>query len=547
MSEIMIAHTACTNCGSSDALTVYDDHTFCFACEEYRHTEYNGEGKERRGKVLDIINNSDMEFRALSSRGITKATCQKMGYYVTKDDYGHTIQVANYCDEDGRVKFQKARSKDKKFHVRGKQDYIFFGQHLWPNGGTRVVITEGEIDALSYFQLNGLKYPTVSLPFGCKSAVETFKENYDWLCKFDEVVIMFDMDEHGQEAVHKVSGILPPHKLKIAKLPMKDANECLVSGCGDAVIAAMWNAEEFRPAGIVNAKDLKDDVFSDDNNIVCYSFPWNDDLNRMTCGLRKDELVLVTAGSGIGKSTIVREIAYKMNREDNLKIGMMMLEEKTVKTARDILSIHMQMPLSQKWNDEGVKELAKNTYDELYADGRFVFYDHFGSMESDDLINKMRYMIVAEGCDFIILDHISIVVSGMDSGNKSEVKVVDMLMTNLRSLVAETGVGIIVISHLRKTDGKSKAFEEGGKISMDDLRGSGALKQLSDTILAFERNQQAEDESKRDLIRSRVLKCRFTGETGPTETKLRFNKNTYRISEALGEEFEDEAGEESPF
>lgn len=172
---------------------------------------------------------------------------------------------------------------------------------------------------------------------------------------------------------------------------------------------------------------------------------------------------------------------------------------------------------------ESDKELLKPAYDDLFGDGGFCLYDHFGSIESSNLLEKIRFLITSENCDFIIFDHVSIAVSGLDESSMNERKAIDMLMTQLRSLVEETGAGIVVVSHLRKGDTKSTPFEQGGTISLDDLRGSGSLKQLPDTVLALERNQQADEEDSRNVLKIRVLKCRFTGNTG-LAGYLKFNK-----------------------
>ena len=476
-----------------------------------------------------VIPDSEMEIRALKARGITSATCQKYGYFVTRDDFGNPIQVANY-KRDGKTIFQKTRTKDKKFSIRGNQEDIFFGQHLFPKG-KKFIITEGEIDCLTVSQIQDNKYPVVSVPFGAGSAKKLFKAQAEWLQGFEEVIVMFDMDEAGRKAVRSVSGILPPHKLKIATLPLKDPNECLLNGKADEVVRAIWNATEYRPDGIINAKDLKDEFFSQEANIVSYEFPWAQGLTKMTQGLRKGEMLLLTAGTGIGKSTMAREIAFKLKMNDGLKIGMVMLEENKNKTLRDLMSIACQTPLHLQWNTVD-KEILKPTYDTVFGDGGFCLYDHFGSIESGNLLEKIRFLITSENCDFIIFDHISIAVSGMDEGG-DERKTIDKLMTQLRSLVEETGVGMIVISHLKKTSGE-KAFEEGGIISLDDLRGSGTLKQLPDEVIALERNQQAEDEAERNLIKIRVLKNRFAGSTG-LAGYLHWDKDRHRL---LGEEDE---------
>lgn len=522
MSEAVATHQPCDYCGSSDGATIYTDHIFCFVCE---HHVQRG-GQKRVGKKLGIIPVDEMEIKDIRARGITKATCQKYGYYVTKDDFGNSVQVANYNDESG-VLFQKTRDKDKNFYIRGAKSYRFFGQHLFAKG-RKLIVTEGEIDCLTVSQVQQNKYPVVSIPFGTKSALETFKGNLEWLEGFDEVIAMFDMDAPGRQAVAKIGGLLSPHKLKIAQIPLKDPNECLLAGQADSILNAIWNSKEYHPDGIKNAADIKTTLFNSPN-AASFAYPWCANLNKMVQGIRVEEMTLLTAGSGIGKSTMARELAYKLKMQDALKIGMVMLEENPKKTLRDILSIHLQKPLHLCW-DSMDKDLLSQEYDKVFGDGNFVLYDHFGSLESDNLIAKIRYMIVGEGCRFVVLDHITIAISGLDDTGGDERKCIDRLMTKLRSLSAETGAGIVIISHLRKTSGDAKAHEEGGMISLDDLRGSGALKQLPDTIIALERNQQSDKEEVKNTLKLRVLKCRFTGNTG-IAGRLRFNKQKNIIEE----------------
>lgn len=542
-STIVEAHVPCELCGSSDGATIYTDHKFCFVCEAW--TPLQNGVKTATKKKLSIIPTTDMEIKALKARGITSDTCKKYGYFVTHDEWGNSIQVANYSLE-GEVAFQKTRDRDKNFIIRGRKKHMFWGQHLF-SGGKKLVITEGEIDCLTVSQIQGNKYPVVSIPFGCKSALDTFKENMEWLQGFDEVIVMFDNDEAGHKATQSVSGLLPPHKLKVASLPLKDPNECLLDGKADAVVNAIWNAKEYHPDGLVNAKDLKDVLFSENEDIKSYDYPWSDDLNKMTLGMRKGEMILLTAGTGIGKSTMAREIAYKLKMIDCCKVGLVMLEENPKKTLRDIMSIACQKPLHLTWQQEDKDEL-KRLYDVLFGDGNFILYDHFGSIEGGNLLDKIRYLIVGEGCDFVIFDHVSIAVSGLDEAAGDERKCIDRLMTNLRALIEETGAGIVVVSHLRKGDTKSTPFEQGGTISLDDLRGSGTLKQLPDMVLALERNQQAAKEDQKNLMKIRVLKNRFTGNTG-LAGYVRFNKSKNIIEDVdpLELEKEEEEGSECQF
>lgn len=535
--EIIKAHLPCPDCGSHDALALYDDgHTYCYSC----HATHHETQPKEKGVLYDI---EDWPTVPLKRRGITEKTCRLYSYKAGVQ-MGQPIQIACYFNDNGVCVGQKVRYPDKRFTTLGKISNRFFGQHLWPGGGgKKLVVTEGEIDCLTVSQLNGNKYPVVSIPNGVSSAKRVFKENMDWLNSFEQVIVMFDMDEPGRKAVKDVEGLLQPNKLYVATLPLKDPNECLLAGRGQEVIKAIWNAKKYTPDGIVNGADLWEEVSKQEDTEQGFMFPWDIPLNKMTCGLRKGELTVLTAGTGVGKTTFVRQVAYDLGVTKGLKVGLLMLEENVKRTARGLMSIAASKRLYM--NRQGVSEEEyKQAFDKTLGTGHFILYEHFGSLDGDNLLSKIRYMAVGEQCDFIILDHISIAVSGLEGDN--ERKLIDILMTQLRSLAEETGVGLIVISHLKRIDGMS--HEEGAATSLSQLRGSGAIAQLSDTVIGLERNQQADGEQ-RNRVRIRVLKNRWTGETG-IAGYLFYNKTTDHLEETepLAVEEREEAEEDgSPF
>ena len=262
------SHVPCPDCGSHDALCIYSDgHSYCFSCQTTHRNYEQEDEKELKVVSSDLISPADMSIEPLKKRMITAATCRHMGYYVGSYK-GQTVQVANYVDDSGVIVGQKLRYRNKVFEVKGKLNDRFFGQHLFPGGSKRLklVITEGEIDALTVSQLTGNKFPVVSLPNGCQSARKTFKAQYEWLESFPEVILMFDMDAPGRDAVKSVCDMLTPGKVKIAVLPCKDANECLTTGKAEAVVSAIWNAKPYKPACIVNGQDLWDSLSKEDDN-----------------------------------------------------------------------------------------------------------------------------------------------------------------------------------------------------------------------------------------------------------------------------------------
>ncbi|WP_081069058.1 DnaB-like helicase C-terminal domain-containing protein [Burkholderia multivorans] len=533
----------CENCGSSDANALYDDeHTHCFSCG---HTvQPNGvsrpaESRGGRDVPADLLRG---EYRALGKRGIAEETCRKYGYLVGKDRDGEPVQIATYCDSAGSPVAQKLRTPDKKFVVVGKlKEAGLFGQHLYRSKGKRVIVTEGEIDCLSVAQALSLKWPVVSVPNGAQGAAKSLAAQLDWLAGFEEIVLWFDNDEPGRKAVEACATILPPGRVKFVTTPfdLKDANDLLREHGPTAVVNATWEAKDYRPDGIVGKDELTlESLLEPEPPGWLTPYPA---LNALTKGIRPRQLWLLTAGSGVGKSTDAREWAYKALL-DGMKVGMVFLEESVRDTAKHLIALDNDVPASELRDDPTMltPEQWAKSHNKLIAHGRYLAYDHFGSVDGDNLIGKLTYL-AAQGCKLIFVDHISIAVSGLDM-EEGERRAIDKLMTNLRSLCERLDVSIIAISHLRKTGGQGRSFEEGGQISLDDLRGSGALKQLSDVVVAKERNQQAED-GESDYSDLRLLKCRYTGRTGLAD-RLKYDRATGRIRPVPRDQLEvDESAE----
>lgn len=516
-SEILRAHLPCPDCGSSDALSEYiDGHTYCYSCNALHNSN-----ETMTTKYDDFI--TDMTLKPLKARGITESTCRKYQYYYTTYK-GKPCQVANYFDKYGTIIGQKLRFQDKSFATKGKISKTFFGQQLY-NRGSRLIITEGEIDCLTVSQLLGNQEPVVSIPCGAQSAKKVFEANLKWLEGFDEVVVVFDNDDAGRSGAQEIEGILSPDKLRIATLKQyKDPNEYYINDKGNELLEALENAKRVTPENIINADTLLDDLLEEPEEVTGYGLPWNVKADKMIRGVRKGEITMLTAGTGIGKSTMIREIGYHLVMKHGLKIGSMMLEENVLRTSKGYIGLYLNKPVHLSR-----KGISNKKYTEAFVNtlgtGNFVMYNHFGSLDNSAILKAIRYMAVTEKCDFILIDHISIAVSGIESNN--ERKLIDILMTRLRQLCEELGVGLICICHLKRGDGK-KSAEEGGSISLEDLRGSQAIAQLSDTIIALERNQQSESDVKKNLVQMRVLKCRQTGDTG-IGGKLWFNKEKNRL------------------
>jgi len=403
-------------------------------------------------------------------------TCSKYKYTVGSAN-GERVQVAPYYDEAGRLVGQKTRPKEKSgMRFRGENPGTLFGQQLWrPNPKLRVVITEGEIDALSVYQAQGGDYPVLSLPSGISSAAAVISGQLEYLLGFKEVVLAFDMDEPGRQGAEHAASILPPGKAFIAQLPRKDANEMLQAGEGKELRQAIWNATPFRPDGIKDAADLWDEVSAPTPPSFA-NYPWAF-MDDALGGMREGELVMFTAGSGVGKSTATREIARQLTKT-GLTVGMLCLEESAKQTIQYQMGIELNTHI-HLGHDHITADDFRSAFDAVSQN--LVLWDHWGSTDVDRIESVITHMVVANNAKVVILDHVSMVISGNESAN--ERKDLDILMTRLRSICERLKILIIGVSHIKRLP------EDRKEIRLTDLRGSAALEQLSDAVISFERGE----------------------------------------------------------
>ncbi len=213
-----VRHMPCENCGSSDANSLYSDgHTYCFVCHH------------RTGSDDELIHNHMSKHATLkgqperlNKRNISEKTCQF--FRIFRD--GNTLRFP-YFTSDGVLKGCKIKNKQKIFTYEGVSTDTLFGQHLFPSSGKRIVVTEGELDAACCYEaMPG--WPMVSLPHGCASAKKDVQKQIPLFQEYDEIVLFFDSDDAGRKATEETASILPPGKVKIARLQgYKDASDAL--------------------------------------------------------------------------------------------------------------------------------------------------------------------------------------------------------------------------------------------------------------------------------------------------------------------------------
>jgi len=504
----------CNDCGSSDALTAYEDHTTCYACNTQHWSTNDMADLSNPPALRPVIGGT---FASIGDRKINIDTCRKYGVKVV---FGTDGAIAEHqypwFDKEKNLvgyKVRKCATKDF-FTPQGTQGIPMglFGQQTCSGRGKYITITEGEVDCLTVSQAFGNKYDVVSVRNGASGAVRELKDNLMFLEGYDHIVLCFDQDEAGRAATKLAQELFSPNKCKVVSLPLKDANEMVKEGRGQELLTCWWDAKTFSPEGILHISETWDRLleYRDTPNIP---YPWNG-LNELLLGQRTREIVIWAAETGVGKSQVLRELAYNIIHTTNETVGMLMLEESIAKTTLGFMSFEAGRPLHKSLHETPQAEL-RGYWEQATRGDRFVLLDSRGwGNDIDTLKARIRYMAKAMGCRWIILDHLTIVLSSVQ-GASGDWAGIDELMTDLVALVHELDIGLHLVSHV--SEGRN-------------LRGSKGISKLADAIIFLERDKHEENPELRDITKLVVDKNRFAGDTG-TGGYLKYSRVTGRMNE----------------
>lgn len=462
-------------------------------------------------------------------RGISKNVCELYEYKFV-DYYGKSCTAADTKDISGATVCQKLRYLE--LNAKGKKVFPWLNcrdkLQLWgpePKNYSHIIITEGYEDAMSCAEAG---YYAKSILRGANSAKKDIQDNIEEIKKFEKIILWFDNDEAGKKATKDCLEILPFGKTYIVNCEgWKDANECLTT-CpnGKEIIDLMIEQiKEIVPEGIIFGDQFDcNELLIPESEGIPVDFPI---LNDMIRGIKAGKIIVVAAGTGIGKSTFTKHIIYPWLRDKlQIKIGLFFLEETGKYTKQSLIGMDLNKPVCDFEEDpEGVlgKQNIQTSFNRLLNTPNIAIFDHFGSCSSQKLFEKLYYLADIKKFNVIILDHLSILVSGLDSSKEGERKDIDKLMTKLKQLTKDTGISIIVVTHLNRAQGE-KGYEEGKPVTMQSFRSSHAIGQLADVALSVERNTQGND---KDKTKIRVLKNRITGKLGEAD-EFRYMENTGR-------------------
>jgi len=473
---------------------------YCFKCDKFFF------GKKETKVEKDSVVYQFVEYRKIKPRVFEKYKARAGVSKSTSEVVFIELPYPN-----GRT---LVRHHPKSFHWEGEKvgEGSLFGQDVFPAGGRAITVTEGAFDAMSVYQMFGEKYPAVAVT-SASSAKKECSEAYKYLDSFEKIYICFDADAPGQEAAKEVARLFDFNKVYIVKMGHgKDANDYLMEGKSEIFQKEWWSATRFLPEGILSSFSEFDKIIDDDEEKPSVPFPF-EKLQRMTYGIRTGEMILITAQEGMGKTEIFRALEYHLLKNTDENIGIIHLEESKARTLKGLAGYELKAPIHLP--DFSIpKEELKNTLRKVAGrDERIHIYSHFGSDDPDVILSTVRFLAGACGCKRIFLDHITMVVSGLQS--EDERKALDYISTRLAMMVEELDFTLFMISHVND-EGKTRGSRNIGKVA--DLR------------IDMFRDLSAENEDERNTTHLYVTKNRYAGKTGPAG-RLKFDPETYMLSE----------------
>lgn len=546
---LFIKHVNCDKCGSSDGKAIYKDGShYCWVCKDKSLSEdYKDhlDSKKRKGKVKKVKEVEDMEVKPSTKPALTKEEQQEFksetstkgkGFRGIRDEFntmfnvrysyseetGEVIEQAYTCTQAGELVGYKIREVPKNFYSKGRTgaDCELFMQFKFNRGGRYVIITEGELDALSAYQMfadyNKTKgdYETaVVSPTTGANSHKQIAAQYKFFDSFEQIIVAYDSDKAGQDAVETIVKVLPKGKVKIMSMRYKDANEYLQKGEEKAFISDFYNAKAYVPVGVLPSSGLYDRILNQSSVAKIPFPPFMGELNDLFIGgMPLGHIINIAADTGIGKTTLVNEMIYYWIFNSPHMIGIVSMELDAGQYGEALLSRHIEKKLalipSQEeklafLRSDKVKAQAQDLMLDSSGNSRFYLLDNRdGSV--DDIKDTIEELVVGCGAKVIVLDPLQDILDGLGNEEQAE------FMKWAKGFMKSHSVTFVFINHMRKTPAG-----QNGADSEQNIMGSSTIIKSASANILLKRDKMAEDELTRNSTEISVTKNRVCGLTGP--------------------------------
>jgi twinkle protein len=440
-------------------------------------------------------------------RGIRPSVMEKFGVKTYDDRQEYTYP-------SGGIKVRTLEEKGFYAKNQFKGDELF-GMNLFPAGCAKVVtVTEGELDALSAYQMLDQRYlnPVVSLP-SANPSKKLWEKCSDWLNSFPKIILSVDTDEAGNALASKMAKMFPNKVYRVDHGDYKDANEILLADKEQEFSKAWWGAQKYTPENILNTTDQFLSLYRDTPEHQ-YVPTGIQDLDDKILGLMQGHFTVIKAPTGIGKTEVMRFLEYNMIQR-SVPIATWHLEETKLRSLLGLVSYHLSDNLTRRdlIDEKNANDLVEQAIKDLTKD-ELLYQFYLGDGQgAEELLEQIRFFSQACGCKFVFFEPIQDVVVG--SSEESKEAMLADLSIRLSKLAAELNVGIVTIAHTNENG---------------DMKYCKMIGQRASVIVSLHRDKESDDYQERNTTYLRVEKNRPCSEEG-SAGMMRFNSETFTLRE----------------
>ena len=430
--------------------------------------------------------------RPTSPKGTTKPHNRVRDYLTQDRNIAESVLAAYRIGElgdeiifpfllpDGTLALAKARKAEdgaKPKPTAANCEPVLFGWQAVPTDAREIIITEGEIDALSWASYG---FVAMSVPFGGGKGEKQkwIESEFERMERFERIYISTDMDKPGDEAAEEIAARLGRHRCFRVHLPLKDANACLVDGLTPQQMAlALQRATNLDPEGLRSPTDYAERVkalfWPEEGKRVGYSTPYGKLDGKLL--FRPGELTLWTGATGSGKSQIISDCCPHW-----------VLEGSRVCVAS--FEMHPAQTLRRMVKQTG--DVDRPTEDYLnrileYLDNGLLLYERVGKSGVTPLLEIFDYSRAKYGCDQFVIDSLMRLGIASDDYSGQEKAVFQIVDWTIKH-----NVHTHLVAHARKGEKGQGAPES------EDVKGAMEIGANAFNILSVWRNRKHEEDLK---------------------------------------------------
>lgn len=476
---------------------------FCFSCSKY----HKGDGAE----------DTSFSYQFIDWRGVRADTFRKFDCAIKVAPNGEPVAV-RYPYGPNAAKVRTIGRKE--FLSQGDmKSATLFGKDIFPSGCAEgVIVTEGELDALSAYQM--AKLPAVSV----RSASSAFKDcsnELEYLGGFAKIYICFDNDEPGKEATRRVASLFgnKAYHVKLAGRD-KDANDFAQRGAADEFGNVVFYSRRFIPEEITSSFADVDRILNEGRKRPIVTYPFRE-LQAMTYGIGRG-ITLLTALEGQGKTEIVRAIEAHVLRTTDVNIGVIHLEESKQRSVQGLAGYELGIPLHLPDSIASIPDVSEAYRRLTRRDERVHLINYFDGDDPNHALELIRFLVAKCECKIVFLDHVSQLVSALDGDD--ERKKLDYFSTKLEQMTQELDFALVMVSHVNDNG---------------QTRGSRYISKVANVRIDLSRDHLSPSSLTRNTTYLTVSKNRDGAITGPAGA-LFFDRDTFMIEEFDPEKHQEE-------